>query len=244
MDETIETQENPLSETEKASEGSEGTTPTTEAKTHYTQEELEKLLQADRIKRGRDDKSLTDRKATLDAQAESLKAGLAKIDEWERQRDAEELAEAKEDPDKWAKYQAEQVEKRRARSLDERESAIAKREQEQNRKEAEYAGKVKVAEEVTLGMKLYEIAARYEINPEDLKKDMKDLNLTTEAQVESLAKRLKPTGERPPEGETKGEERITTPVSVPTIGGKRTPTAKELDAMTPEQYAAWRKGTK
>jgi len=240
-DETEETTQDSLQDTETAPEGSEGTTPTTEAKTQYTQEELDKALQADRIKRGRDDKTLSSRESALKSQEESVKAGFARIEEWERQKDAEELAEAQRDPTKLRAYQAKQSDKTRSKSLDEREATIAKREQEQDRKEAEHVGKVRAAEEVTLGMKLYEIAARYELNPEDLKKDVKDLDLTTEAQAEKLAKRLS-TGERPPGGE--GEKKPTTPVPVPTTGGRRTPTAKELDAMTPEQYAAWRKGAK
>jgi hypothetical protein len=227
----------------QASEGETQGTSTDKAKT-YTKEEVDKAVSDALSAAGRDHKTLETRKADLDAQHEIVKAGLAKIEEWERQQDAEELAEAHKDPVKMRAYQAKQVDKQRGKSLEERESAVAKREQEQDRREAEHAGKVRAAEEVTLGMKLYEIAAKYELNPEDLKKDMKDLNLTTEAQVEALAKRLKPTGERLPGGEGEGEGKSITPVSVPTTGGRRTPTAKELDAMTPEQYAAWRKGTK
>jgi hypothetical protein len=74
--------------------------------------------------------------------------------------------------------------------------------------------------------KVYEIAARHELNPEDLKAGLKDLNLTTVEQAEALAKRLKPTGERPPEGET--EKKTTTPVSVPTTGGKKTSSGDAL----------------
>lgn len=218
-------------------------TSTEEAKT-YTGEEVKKAVSDALAKAGRDDKTLSEREAAVKAQNESVQAGLARIDEWERQQDAAELAEAQRDPTKLRAYQAKQAEKNRAKSLDTREATIVKREQEQDRKEAEHAGKVRAAEEVTLGMKLYEIAARHELNPEDLKKDVKDLNLTTEAQAEALAKRLSSTGERPPEGEGEGEKRKTTPVSVPTSGGRRAPTAKELDDMTPEQYAAWRKGAK
>jgi len=237
MDETEETQENSLQKKETASAGSEGTTPTAETKTQYTQEEVDKLLQADRIKRGREDKSLSDRKAELDAQQESMRDGLAKIDDWERQRDAEKLAEAQRDPAKMRAYQAEQAEKQRKRSLDEREATLKKERAEFEREKATTAEAVRAAQEHTLGMKLYEIAARYELNPEDLKKDMKDLNLTTEQQVENLAKRLKPAGERLPEGEDKGEEKPITPVSVPTIGGR---TGK----LSPEQFEKLSPGQK
>jgi hypothetical protein len=229
MDETKETQENSLQEKETASKGSEGTTPTEKAKTQYTQEEVDKLLQADRIKRGRDDKTLTNRGADLDAREEAVKAREAKADELERQQDAAELAAARGDPVKLAVYQAKQADKTRAKSLNEREAAIVKREQEQTRKEAEHAETVKSTQQTQLEMKLYEIAAKHEINPEELKKGMAELNLTTAEQVESLAKRIKPTGERPLAGEGEGEGKPTTPVSVPTTSGR---TGK----LTPEQF--------
>ena len=238
MDETEETKENPLSETETASDGSEGTTPKGEAKTQYTQEEVDKLLQADRIKRGRDDKALETRKTDLDAKEEAIRAREAKVAEREAAEDAAELAEAKTDPDKMAAYKAKQAEKSKSKSLDEREAAIKKERAELDRNKAEHAERVRAAEEVTLGMKLYEIAARHELNPEDLKAGVEDLNLTTEAQAEALAKRMKPTGERPPGGETKGEEEQTIPVTVPTTGGshgKLTP--EEADKLSMEDYA-------
>jgi len=221
-----------------SSEDNQGTS-TDKAKT-YTEQEYQKAIEkakSDALSHaGRTDKEISDRKADLDAQQETINAGLAKIDEWERQRDAEKLAEAQRDPAKMRAYQAEQAEKQRKKSLADREAAIKKREQEQERKEAEHAEKVRAAEEVTLGMKLYEIAARYELNPEDLKKDMKDLNLTTEQQVENLAKRLKPAGERPPEGEEEGKEKPMTPVAVPTIGGRTGKLSPEqFEKLSPEQ---------
>jgi len=210
-------------------------TSTDKAKT-YTEEDVNKAVNDALAQAGRDHKTLETRQAELDAQQESVKTGLAKIEEWERQQDAAELAEAQRDPAKMRAYQAKQVEKNRAKSLDEREAALAKREQESNRREAEHSEKVKAAQEVTMGMKLYEIAARHNLNPEDLKKDMKDLNLTTEAQLETLAKRLSTTGQRPPEGETKGGEKPTTPVSVPTTGGRTGKLSPEqFEKLSPEQ---------
>lgn len=229
QDETEETQKNSLQDPGKASEGSEGTTPPGEAKTQYTQEELDKALQADRIKRGRDDKTLSTREATVASQEESVKAGLARIEEWERQQDAADLAEAQKDPAKMRAYQANKAERNRVKGLDEREAAVVKREAEATRREAEGDSKVKAAEEVTLGMKLYEIAARYNLNPEELKKDVKDFNLTTVEQAEALAKRLSTTGERPPGGGGEGEEKPTAPITVPTTGGSP-------GTLTPEQF--------
>jgi len=240
MDETKQTEGLPSVKAEKAPEGSEGTTPTEEAKTQYTREELDKALQADRIKRGRDDKSLSEKKAALDAQEESVKARLAKIEEWERQQDAAELAEAQRDPDKLVAYQAKQAERNRGKSLDAREAELKKREAEQDRREAENAEKVKAAEQHQMGMSLWEIAAEAGINPQTLKDGVKELNLTTVEQAKALAKRLKPTGERPPEGEVEGEK--VTPITVPTTGGSHgTPTLEQRGKQSMEDYAATRK---
>jgi len=228
MDETKETRENPLSETETASEGSEGTTPKAgEAKTQYTQEDVDKLLQSDRIKRGRDDKTLGDRKAELDAREDSVKARLARIEEWERQQDAAELVEAQKDPAKMRAYQAKQAERKQVQSLSEREANLKKREADLSRREAETEAKVTAAEEATLGLTIYEIAARHDLNPEDLKAGVKKLNLKTVEQAESLAISMSTAGERPPGSE--GEIRKTTPVTVPTSGGPR-------GKLTPEQF--------
>jgi hypothetical protein len=218
----------------KAPEASDGITPPIEAKTQYTQEDVDKLLQADRIKRGRDDKTLATRKADLDAQHETITAKLARIEEWERQQDATELAEAQKDPAKMRAYQAKQAENTRAKTLDQREADLKKREQEHTRKEAETAETVRAAQQHQMDTKVYEIAARHELNPEDLKAGLKDLNLTTVEQAEALAKRLG----RPPEGEKK----TTTPVSVPTTGGARgTPTQEQREKMPMDDYAALRK---
>jgi len=240
MDETKDTQENSLQESGKASEGSEGTTPPEEAKTQYTQEELDKALQADRIKRGRDDKSLSGREAAVKSQEESVKARLAKIEEWERQQDAAELAEAQRDPDKLVAYQAKQAERNRGKSLDAREAELKKREAEQDRREAENAETVKAAEQHQMEMSLWEIAAEAEINQQTLKDGVKELNLTTVEQAKALAKRLKPTGERPPEGEVEGGK--VTPIPVPTTGGSHgTPTLEQRGKQSMEDYAAQRK---
>ena len=223
MDETKQTEKDSLPEG-KAPEGSEGNTPTIETKTQYTQEDVDKLLQADRIKRGRDDKTLATRKTELDAQHETITAKLARIEEWERQQDAAELAEAQKDPTKMRAYQAKQAEKTHTRTLDEREADLKKREQKLTQREAETAETVKAAQQHQMDTKLYEVAAKYDLNPEDLKAGVKDLNLTTVEQAESLAKRLG----RPPEGE--GEKK-TIPVSVPTTGG-----AKKTRANTLSDY--------
>jgi len=233
MDETKETPKDSLPQG-KAPEGSEGTTPKVEVKTH-TEEETAKQVQAALVKAGRDAKSLSEKEAALTAERGAIEAEKTKIAEWERRREQAELEEARRDPDKLAAWQKKQTEKTR-------DAEFAKREQDLARREAEQEARVRATQEAQLGMKVYEIAARYDLNPEELRKDMKDLNLTTLEQLEKYAKRMSTTGERPPGGE--GAKVTTAPITVPTSGvtsGGGKLTNEQLDKLSMEDYAAHRK---
>jgi hypothetical protein len=227
MDET-ENPKGPSSENPgQASEGeNQGTSPG-EAKA-YTEQEVQKAVSDALAKAGRDAKSLSEREATLTAREEAIKKGEAKIADFEAAQDAAEQEAAKTDPAKMRAYQAKQAEKKRGKSLDEREANLNKREQDLTRKEAESAETVRTAQQHQLDTKLYEIAAQYDINPEELKKNMAELKLTTVEQVETLAKTLSTAGGRPPEGEGEGGKK-TIPVSVPTRGGG-------AGTLSPEQF--------
>jgi hypothetical protein len=239
--------ENPegLSSEGQTSEGEAQGTSTDKAKT-YTVEEVNKAIEKAKndalAKAGREDKTLAEKKADLDAREESVKARLARIEEWERQQDTAELAEAQKDPDKMRAYRDKQADKTRAKTMDERETDLKKREGALSKREAEAQAKVTAAEEAMLGMTIYEIAARHDLNPEDLKAGVKDLNLKTVEQAESLAKRMT-TGKRPPEGEGEGEVKPITPVPVPTSGGSRKDFASvKFDASAPSSRAMISKG--
>ena len=237
MDETKETPKDSLPQG-KAPEGSEGTTPKVEVKTH-TEEETAKQVQAALVKAGRDAKSLSEKEAALTAERGAIEAEKTKIADWERQREQAELEEARRDPDKLAAWQKKQTQKTRDAEFAKREQDVKKREQDLARREAEQEATVRATQEAQLGMKVYEIAAKYDLNPEELRKDMKDLNLTTLEQLEKYAKRMSTTGERPPGGE--GAKVTTAPVTVPTSSGHGEPTQEQLEKMSMEDYAAYAK---
>jgi hypothetical protein len=230
MDETKETQKDSLPQG-KALEGSEGTTPKVEVKTH-TEEETAKQVQAALVKAGRDAKALSDREATLKADREAIEAKRTELAEWERRRDETELAEARRDPDKLAAWQKKQADKTRDVEFTTRETNIKKREADLAKREAEHEAEIKATQETQLEIKLWEIGAKHKLDPVILKDTMKDLNLTTVEQAEALAKRL--TGQRPPEGEFN-------PVSGVTSGGHGEPTAEQLEKMPMPDYAAYAK---
>jgi len=215
MDETKDTKGLPSVNTEKAPGGSEGTTPKeTEAKT-YTESEVEKALQADRIKRGRDDKSFEQRETAVKAKEDA-------IAEQERQRDAAELAEAQKDPDKLAVYQSKQTERQRARSLDERETNLA-------RDKAEHEAEIKAARETQLEIEIWRIAETEGVDPAELKDTMNDLNLTTVEQAQSVAKRLN----KKPEETT---DKKTTHDSLVTSGGKASSEGKPARVIYADNF--------
>lgn len=228
MDETDEQKDN-LQETPglPSSDESQGTSKV-KART-YTEEEKQQAVSDALSAAGREHKTLSERETAVAAREEAVKKGEAKISEFEAAQDAAKLAEAQRDPAKMRVYQAEKAEKERAKNLDEREADIRKEREALDRDKAEQAETVRAAQEVTLGMKLYEIAAKHGLNPEELKKDVKELNLTTEAQVEAYAQRIKPTGERLPGEEGEGGTKPITPVTVPTTGGAP-------GKLSPEQF--------
>jgi hypothetical protein len=195
-------------------------TPKKEAKTHYTEEEVNEKIQADRIARGRDAKSLADKEASLKAEREAVEADKVKIADWQRQRDETELAEARRDPDKLAAWQKKQNEKTRDAEFATREANLKKREVDLTKREAEHEAEIQAAQETRMEITLWEIGAKHKVDPVTLKDTMKDLNLTTVEQAEALAKRLA-------ESETKPE---FNPITGVTSGTK-----KNLSSSNPDE---------
>jgi len=168
-------------------------TPEDQAKT-YTEEEIEeikaKAAQDARVAAGRDAKSLETREAAINAREEAIKAEEAKIEEIRRQRDVEELAEARGDPDKLAAYQAKKGREQEDTDLKAQRSAIKKDREQLDRDKAEHEAEIKAARETQLEIELWKIAEAEGVDPVELKDMMKDLNLTTVEQAKTVAKRL------------------------------------------------------
>jgi hypothetical protein len=203
----------------------------------YTEEEVEKKFSQQRSILDKKIASLEKQLKDSEATKSELEAMKQKLAGYEEQREQSELAEARRDPDKLAAWQKKQNEKTRDAEFATRETNLKKREAELNKREAEHAETVKAAQETQLEMALWEIGAKHKVNPVILKDTMKDLNLTTVEQAEALAKRLSGTGERPPETEFN-------PISGVTSGTSGEPTAEQLEKMSMDDYAAYRKKQK
>jgi len=172
MDKIEETQEDSPQNKGKAPEGSEETTPKKEAKT-YTEEEHQKALQADRIKRGRDDKSLTNREANVKAREDATKAAQEK-------RDAAELEEVRNDPDKLAVYRSQQAERERTKKQDEREADL-------NKREAEHEAEITSAREAQKEITIWQVATAKKVDPMRLKTLSEKFNIEGKEKLEELA---------------------------------------------------------
>mgnify|MGYP000337451006 CR=1 FL=1 len=199
----------------------------------YTQEEVDKAINDALAAKGRDAKRLSEWEASLKSQQLEIEATKADIAEMQRRMDEAELEAARYDPDKLKEYQARKSIKDQMAELEKARKDLKRQQDELARSKAEHEAEVEAARKATLEIKLWEIAARYEVDPSLLK----DLNPQTEEQAEKIAKRLSGLTKKP-EGE-KAKEFI--PDSGVTIGAGGTPTTEQLDKMTPEQYAAWRK---
>ena len=97
MDETKETLKDTSSEKETPPGGSEGTTPK-ETKT-FTEEDVEKRMQADRVARGRDAKSLETRETALKAQEDANRAASIAIEQQRLDTQRKELESVADDPE-------------------------------------------------------------------------------------------------------------------------------------------------
>ena len=208
-------QDNPL-EPGLSSGETEGSTPEpetptlteTQAKARETKAVSDALATA-----GRTAKKFEGREAAIKAREEAAEARQKAID------DAE-LDAIKGDPDLEAQY-------RRKQEATKREKALAEREQKQTQKEIEHQADIDAANASKREIAIWEIAQKYGVDANALK----ELNLDTPEQMESVAKAMA-AGKAAPGSE---------PDSGKTIGGMGTPTLEQLDKMTPEQYAAWRK---
>jgi len=121
MDETEKTQQDTSLEKETSPGGSEGTTPT-ETKT-FTEEDVLKRIQGDRVARGRDAKSLETREATVKAQEEANKAAGFDLERQRLEAQKREIEALSDDPEaKKALLRSYDLDKKE-RELNEREKA-------------------------------------------------------------------------------------------------------------------------
>jgi len=185
MDETKETNQD-SSLNEDTSGGSEGTTP--KVKT-FTEGDIQKLIQADRVARGRDAKSLETREAVVKAQAEANKAAGIEIERQRLDAQRKELESVADDPD--AKKAL-----LRSYDLDKRERDI---EEKRKQDEAAVGRMFSDAEALAIEYNLKPSDLLVAANPEAMKLLAKNLALERELDAEK-AKGKTPKEEKPQEG--------------------------------------------
>jgi DNA repair exonuclease SbcCD ATPase subunit len=214
MDETTGTAQDSVPVEEQASAGDAGSTSGQDASTH-TDEEIQKAVSDALAAKGRDVKKLSAWEARLKAQEESIKAAKAGIEEFKRRRDEAELEEARTDSGKLIEFQ-------RKKALDVREAELKKQREELNRQRMEHDAEVKSAKETLTEIKLWQIGAKYGINPATLK----GLNLPSLEDVETVAKQI---GRIAPQSSESAKS--FNPDSGMTSGTLRTPTPEQFEKL-------------
>ena len=207
MGEIDETKQGIPSEKEAPPSGKGEITPKETPQT-YTQDQVDKTVNAALTKAGRDAKSFEQRENAIKAQEDANKAKQA-------ERDAAELAEAQGDPDKMAVYQSKQTEKQRKTGLDAREAALTK-------SEAEHAEEIRIAKETQQEIAIREIATEHKVDPVKLKNLSTKFNIEGKEQLAELAEEI---------ASGKPDPNIN-PDSGNTTGGK-----KDLSGMSPMELA-------
>jgi len=199
----------------------EKTSPSLEPKT-YTEKEVDKLI---RERHSILDKQIADLNKQLKLKEEeagevqSLKAKLAELEE---EQERKELAEAGDNPDLKRQIQDRKISRQR-------QADLAKRERELKARELEHEEAIKAVTQYNLGKLAGGIASKY---PGIEAADLIELSDGSPEKMEKIAQRLskkEAPGLRPDSG-----------ISV----GSGEPTIEQLDKMTPEEYAEWRKRKK
>lgn len=241
MDTTEQTKGLSSGESGQASAGSEGTPP--QPPRTYSEEEIQKVTKKavnDALAQaGRDAKTLAEKEAAVKAQQGTVADQLKAIEDWQKQRDAEELAAARSDPVKLTAYQLKQQERTRKATLEAQASEIAKRDAALKEREDKIAEREKTHAQIELEDAIWEISAEAYVNPTILKDTMTTLGLTTIEQARALAKTLNPAGQRPPEGQGKEGQKLTPASGISAGAGK--PSNEQLDKLPMDDYAAVRK---
>ncbi len=210
----------------------QGTSKEAQSRT-YTDADIQKAINDALAKAGRDNKQLSEREAALKAQEEAIKAQQVEIEEYRKRIEQNELEEAQSDPDKMREYQRKQAEKKAKSELEIMRAELKKQQDELNRARAEHETEVKAARETMTEIRLWQIGAKYGVNPVLLK----ELNLSSIEQAEQVAKRLGTTN-KPAASENKTpSEKPFTPDSGVSSGnyGNLTPAQFEKLPMSEKQ---------
>ena len=186
----------------------------------YTEEEVDKLI---RERHSTLDKRIADLNKQLklkEGEAGEVQGLKAKVAELEEEQERKELAEAGDNPDLKRQIQD-------RKNLKQRQSDLEKRERELKAKELEHEEAIKAVTQYNLGKLAGEIASKY---PGIEAADLIELSDGSPEKMEKIAQRLsKKEGIRPDSG-----------ISV----GSGEPTIEQLDKMTPEEFANWRRKKK
>jgi len=164
------------------------------------------------------DKQIAGLTKELTSADERVKAAEDALKQYQEQIDQAELEAARGDPDKLKELQAKKSYKAKL-------AEIQKREATQTKREAEHESLIKAAQEATLERKISELAVEHELNPQDIKDAMTELNLTTVDQAVAVAKHLGVKPKEPPKGPSKTDSLLTS------RGGK------DLSGKSPMQLA-------
>lgn len=158
--------------------GGEGTTPT-EPET-YTKEQADKLVNDALSMAGRDAKSLETTRQSLAEMQKGIEAAQAEIQQWKENQDKAFLEANKDNPDAIDWYQKKQELQRQITEF--------------NKLKLQYDGDIQAAKDTKFEVITWKVAGANKVDPTKLKELAVKLNLTTEEQIDTLAKNLKAEG--------------------------------------------------
>lgn len=200
MGETKDAEKGAPQATEQSSKGEAGITSGGEPVT-YTQEQADKMVSDKLAAAGRDAKSLDVKGKALDARETAIKAGEERLTQWQKDRDAEELKAAEDNPELQTLIQGK-------KALRDKETGFAQREQALTQKEEEHKDLLEAANATQREISIWEIARKQGVDASELKELSTQLNLQTNEQIERVALTM-----------TKGKTAPIKPDSGATAGG-------------------------
>lgn len=200
MDETKKGQQDSLPEKGQTSKAEPGTTPGGEPET-FTKEQAQKQVSDALAAAGRDAKSLETRGKDLDAREVNLKAEQERITQWQKERDAEQLEAARDNP-----QLLDQVQQKR--QLRDDRTKLNQDRAEFERDKAEHKGVIDAASATQREITIWDIAQKNGVDAANLKDKCDKFNLQSNEQMEEMAKTMSGTKPaeplKPDSGETTG----------------------------------------
>jgi len=224
MDETTKTDQGTPQVIGQSSGGEKGSTSTSETET-YTKEQVEKLISDKLAAAGRNAKTLIQQEKQLKAREQAIKDVESQIADWQKEREAEELEKARDNPELLNLFQTK-------KQLREEKARLAEEKAQFQADKASVQELIDSSKELQREIDIWEIAGD-KVDPVGLKELCDKLGAQTEEQIRTIADMFQPVVT--PKGETEGKKPLKADSGV-TVGAGEKSEEQRLKERYPKMH--------